>query len=118
MGNITLGEIANVVIGLSAFITAGVVLVKYALAGVDKLLKPFNERIDKIEKNNKDNFRSLQLQTDKNYLVRFLADVEQGSPIDETELEHFWYTYDDYHNNNGNSYIDHKVDRLKKEGKL
>lgn len=118
MENITIIQVSQFLIGVATLLTAGGVLVKFAVKGVEKALQPFNERIDKIEQSNADNFKRLQLQTDKNYLVRFLADVENGIQVDETELEHFWFTYDDYHKHNGNSYIDHKVEKLKKEGKL
>lgn len=122
MENITIGEILQAGIFLLTFITTIVGLVKYFEKVVDKVLSkrlnPFNEKIDKIEKANKDSFQALQLQTDKNYLVRFLADIEQNAKVDETEMEHFWYTYDNYHKLGGNSYIDHKVEKLKKEGKL
>jgi hypothetical protein len=122
MESITIGEILQALIYLLTFITTIVGLVKYFEKVVDKVLSkrldPFNERIDEFEKANKDNFQALQLQTDKNYLVRFLADIEQNAKVDETEMEHFWYTYDNYHKLGGNSYIDHKVDKLKKEGKL
>lgn len=122
MENITIGETLQALIFLLTFITTIVGLVKYFEKVVDKVLSkrlnPFNEKIDKIEKANKDSFQALQLQTDKNYLVRFLADIEQNAKVDETEMEHFWYTYDNYHKLGGNSYIDHKVEKLKKEGKL
>ena len=81
---------------------------------LDEYLNPFNKRIDEVVDFNNKRFTELQLQTDKNFLVNFLARVENGLLIDETELEHFYFTYDDYHKNNGNSYIDHKVEKLKK----
>lgn len=120
--NITLGQLGNFIITFGAVLTAGKIICKSAFKSgkkiLDKALAPFDERIDKIEKTNKERDIAIHLQMDKNYLVRFLADVEQGAIIDETELEHFWFTYDDYKKNGGNSYIDHKVERLKKEGKL
>lgn len=118
MENITMAQVSHFIIGLSSLLTAGGVLVKYAMAGVKKQLEPFNKRIDEIVEVNKKSFQALQLQTDKNYLVRFLADVEKGEYVDVTEKEHFWFTYDNYHQLGGNSYIEHKVDKLKKEGKL
>lgn len=136
MENITILQVSQFLIGLASLFTAGGVLVRYAIKGVEKALSPFNERIDKIQEENKRSFQGLQkqineiqednkknvqmvqLQTDKNYLVRCLADIEDDIKLDTTELEHFWYTYDDYHKNHGNSYIDHKVELLKKQGKL
>ena len=122
MENITLGQVYTFIITFAAVLTAGGVICRFAFKSgkkiLDKSLEPFNRRIDEIERNNMERDNALHLQMDKNYLVRFLADVEQGAVIDETEKEHFWFTYDDYHRHNGNSYIDHKVEKLKKEGKL
>lgn len=122
MKSVTIGQLIDALITFASVLTAGGVVCKFAFKSgkkiLDKTLEPFDKRIDEIEKNNKKRDNALHLQMDKNYLVRFLADVEQGAVIDETEKEHFWFTYDDYHKHNGNSYIDHKVDKLKKEGKL
>ena len=74
---------------------------------VDKTLKPIHNRLDDIE-----------LSTDKNFLVRFLSDIEQNNPIDEVEKERFYETFKRYKELGGNSYISHKVEKLEKEGKL
>lgn len=122
MENMTLKQIYDFLITFAAVITAGTVIWKVAFKSgkkiLDSSLAPFNKRIDEVVANHDKRFTEMQLQIDKNYLVRFLADLEDGTPVDETELEHFWFTYDDYHKHNGNSYIDHKVEKLKKEGKL
>lgn len=61
-------------------------------------------------------------EADKNramdFIVRFLADVEQGATIDEEEKKRFWENYDLYTSLGGNSYIHGKVERLKGEGRL
>lgn len=121
--DLTLGNIQSTIQFIASIITGGSIVCGFALMIGKKILKnmvvdPFNRRIDEMKENNNNRFKDIQLQTDKNYLVRFLADVEEGEKIDETELEHFYYTYDSYHKNGGNSYIDHKVEKLKKEGKL
>ena len=122
MENITLEQMINFIITFGAVLSAGTVICKVAIHNgkkiLDKSLEPFNKRITELSDLHEKQYQALSLQTDKNYLVRFLADVENGDKIDETELEHFYFTYDDYHKHNGNSYIDHKVDKLKKEGKL
>lgn len=122
MKDITLEQLKDFLITFAAVLSAGVVIYKFAVASgkkiLDEYLNPFNKRIDEVVDFNNKRFTELQLQTDKNFLVNFLARVENGLLIDETELEHFYFTYDDYHKNNGNSYIDHKVEKLKKEGKL
>lgn len=99
--------LTHYIIGFASLLTAGGIIVKYALKGVEKMLNPVFRRIDDLE-----------LQTDKNFLIRFLADIEQDAKIDEIEWEHFWKTYEQYHKLGGNSYIDHKVEKLKKEGKI
>lgn len=122
MNSVTLGQLNDFIITFASVLTAGGVIVKVAVNISKKVLcealEPFNKRIDETIENNNAKFKELQLQTDKNYLVRFLADVEKGEEVDETEMEHFYYTYESYHKNGGNSYIDHKVEKLKKEGKL
>lgn len=116
---ITISDIQTGLIALVSIISSIFTLYKLFQNSLKKMVvDPFNQRIDEMKENNNNRFKDLQLQTDKNYLVRFLADVEEGEKVDETELEHFYYTYDSYHKNGGNSYIDHKVEKLKKEGKL
>ena len=116
---ITISDIQTGLIALVSIITSIITLYKLFQNSLRKMVvDPFNQKIDEMKENNNNRFKDLQLQTDKNYLVRFLADVEEGEKVDETELEHFYYTYDSYHKNGGNSYIDHKVEKLKKEGKL
>ena len=61
---------------------------------------------------------NVQLLSDKNFLVRFLADIEQDNKVDEVEKERFYEVYKDYRELGGNSYIAHKVEKLQKEGKL
>lgn len=122
MEHITIGQLFNFIITFSAVLAAGGVICKIAFKSgkliLNNSLEPFNKKIDEVVALNNERFTKLQLQTDKNYLVNFLSRVENNQKIDETELEHFYFTYDDYHKNNGNSYIDHKVEKLKKEGKL
>lgn len=77
-------------------------------------LKPTNDKIDNLEKK----LVNVDLNQCKNFLVRFLADVEEGNPIDEVEKERFYETYVHYKSLGGNSYIHDKVEKLKKAGKL
>lgn len=73
----------------------------------DMKLTPINTRLNDIE-----------LSSDKNFIVRFLADIEQGNEIDEVERERFYEIYQRYKELGGNSYVSHKVEKLQKEGKL
>ena len=92
---------------------------------LNKTLKPFKKQMDDMEKDRKDQHNEtlqkiddVMLYTDKNFLVRFLADIEQGNKIDEVEKERFYEVYKNYRELGGNSYIAHKVEKLQKENKL
>ncbi len=107
MRNITLGQIEIALAFLVALIGSIEFISIRFRRKVTKILEPIYQKIDNLE-----------LITDKNFLVRFLSDVEQGQVIDEIEWERFYETYKRYHDLGGNSYIDHKVEKLKKEGKI
>ena len=107
MGNITVNEIFS----FFGTIAGGITSIGVILAGVNaifnKKLKPINTRLNEIE-----------VSSDKNFIVRFLADIEQGNEIDEVERERFYEIYQRYKELGGNSYVSHKVEKLQKEGKL
>ncbi len=107
MENITLGQIEVALAFIVALIGAIEFISLRFNKKIAKILEPINKKIDNLE-----------LITDKNFLVRFLSDVEQEQIIDEIEWERFYETYQRYHDLGGNSYIDHKVEKLKKEGKI
>ena len=104
MENITLGQISNILLFLAELggvIVAMVVAMKKIL---NKQLSPLNDKIDKLDMNDC-----------KNFLVRFLADVERGQVIDEVEEKRAHDVYDHYRNDlNGNSYIEDKWNKLMK----
>lgn len=107
MEDITLGSIATwaaFIVGLGGSIIAIINGVKKA---VSKLLEPVTKQITAVD-----------MENCKNYLVRFLADVDRGEHIDEIERERFWEQYEHYCKIGGNSYIKDKVNRLQKENKL
>ena len=92
---------------------------------LDKTLKPFRDKMEDMEKarleEHADTIKridNVQLLSDKNFLVRFLADIEQDNKVDEVEKERFYEVYKDYRDLGGNSYIAHKVEKLQNEGKL
>lgn len=107
MENITISEIG----GFLALVVGIIGSIEFLITRLKNIFKkeliPINNRLDNIE-----------LSTDKNFLVRFLSDIEQGNPIDDVEKERFYETYERYKQLGGNSYISHKVEKLEKEGKL
>lgn len=80
----------------------------------DWIAKQFDEKIAPLDAK----ITRVDMESCKNYLVRCLADFENGTTISETEQERFWEQYEHYLAEGGNSYIKHKVEKLKAEGKL
>lgn len=109
--NIKIGDIIKVLGTIMLIITTCeffIYRIKKATQKVfDIKLTPINKRLNDIE-----------LSSDKNFIVRFLADIEQGNQIDEVERERFYEIYQRYKELGGNSYVSHKVEKLQKEGKL
>ena len=100
------------------------------IRGVQELKKSIKEFLEKLladqfkEVNNKltdmqSSITVLDKQACKNFLVRYLADIERGNIIYDSERQRFWEEYDHYIKDLGeNSFIKEWVARLKEEGKL
>lgn len=118
MGEITIGDIFEWVKVIAAFITGATVIYKLVSSAfkksLDNALSPLNQKLDELERKHDLSDR----EQAKNFIVRFLADVEQGEPIDKDELHCFWDNYELYKAMGGNSYIHDKVEKLKAQGKL
>lgn len=120
------GAILAIVAGLVAFIKGCEYLIQKSSKAFGKMvevnLKPVNDRIDTLIKEVRsveDQAYNADLNSCKNFLVRFLADIEQDQPVDEVERMRFWETYHRYTVELGqNSYIKEKVANLKAQGKL
>ena len=117
-----LGLIASIITSCGVIGSAFLYVGKKIL---EKTLKPFKEQMDDMEKTRIEQhidtikrIDNVRLLSDKNFLVSFLARVENGLIIDEVEKERFYEVYSDYKELGGNSYIAHKVEKLQKEGKL
>lgn len=114
----TVGQIIGTLTLIAGGITALGVIAKKGSEAVTRWfqhqLAPINTKLEKLDEK--------ATVADKNramdFIVRFLADVEQGAPIDEEEKKRFWENYDLYTSLGGNSYIHSKVEKLEKEGKL
>ena len=125
MEQITLGQIAMVVSFIVALITGLTFLLNrikalIASAMTDEFRK-INDRFAELE--NKIEQCSVCLNdidsnATKNFLVRVLADIEQGQVLDSVEWARFWEQYDHYIKRGGNSYIREKVEFLKDRGLL
>ena len=118
MESITIGQIALVIAFIVGLIKGIEYLYNLVSKGATKwlngCLNPINDSINNLSKKIDD----VDMNACKNYLVRFLADVEQGNEIDEIEKERFYEEYKHYTDLGGNSYVKDKVEKLKKEEKL
>lgn len=118
MESVTIGQIALIIAFIVSLIKGVEYLYTLASKTATKWLKscltPIQDKLDAIDEKTD----SIDLSGCKNFLVRFLADVEQGNKIDEVERERFYEVYEHYTKLGGNSYIHDKVEKLKKENKL
>lgn len=107
MENITIGEISAFLTFLVGFIGSVIYLINILKKVLIKALKPINESI-----------KELDVSQCKNFLVRFLADIEQNNPIDEVEKERAYEIYDHYTNDlKQNSYIHKRWQELMEKEK-
>ena len=118
MGNWTVEQIATTIALLVAIITGVTYLTKQIKQWIEKLLdskfKALDTRMNSIEAK----VDKIDMETCKNFLVRFLADVENGTLILDAEKQRFWEEYEHYISAGGNSYVKEWVDKLRKKGYL
>ena len=115
---ITIGQIA-VAVSVIVSLGSGVAIIvknlkKWISKAFETQLAQIETRIDAVSAR----VNVVDMENCKNYLVRFLSDVEQGKKIDEIELERFYEQYEHYVSGGGNSYIKQKVKKLQDAGKL
>lgn len=114
---------------LAGVITGGLVIFRFASSVVQKwveaLLKPVNDKIDESNKvimarldANAEEIKQMQLEQYKNFLTRYLADIDRGTELTEIELERFNDINTKYDDLGGNSYVHRKIDKFKEQGKL
>lgn len=118
MENITIGQIALIIAFIVAFLKGIEYLYSLVSKGATKWLNSCLEPINDSINNLSDKIDDVDMNACKNFLVRFLSDVEQENIIDETEKERFYEQYEHYIGNGHNGYIKDKVEKLRKLGKL
>lgn len=118
MENITLGEVALFLAFLVGLITSLSFLVKKIKEALSDMFKDQMNAINKKMDELQGQIGRVDIESTKNYLVQFLSRVEKGDEIDEIEVERFHEQYDHYVKAGGNSYIRHKVEKLKEGGLL
>lgn len=118
MEHITANQVMSGVTIFATFIGSAIAIYKYLCnflgKQIEDSLKPLNDKIDNIAKNMND----MDLNRCKDFLSRFISDLEQGQTVSEIELERFHETYAHYQNICSSPYLHDKVEKLKKQGKL
>lgn len=101
----TVANLVNYIILFGSLITAVGIIIKALQKMLEKMFKPIHNKID-----------NLDLEQARNYLVDFLADVENGVPKDECQIERAYELYDHYTKDlGGNSYIHAKWEKVMKK---
>ena len=107
MENITIGQINGFLVYIVGLIGILTTVYKTVKSGIDKGLKPINDKIDKVD-----------INATKNYLVARISEIKQGQVLDDIAKERFVEQYDHYIQLGGNSYIKLEVEKLKQDNKL
>lgn len=95
-------NIANIIILIASFIGAVTTIIVAIKKILTKMFEPINIKID-----------NLDLAQARNYLVDFLADIENGENKDECQIERAYELYDHYTNDlHANSYIHSKWEKV------
>lgn len=95
-------SIVDYIILFGSLITAVGIIIKAVQIILKKMFEPIHNKID-----------NLDLGQARNYLVNFLADVENGVPKDECQIERAFELYDHYTKDlGGNSYIHTKWEKV------
>lgn len=120
MQGLTIGEIAAaiaLVVGIIGGLTTIMkLLAKWATKWLQANLKPLNDKMD----SQAEETRKFRLGYYQDFLVEFMADLENGIKKSEVEMKNFHKNYDIYTSPKykGNSFVHDKYEQLKKAGKL
>lgn len=99
-----MNNIANTIILVASLITAVTTIIISMQKILKRMFEPVNKKID-----------GLDLSQARNYLVDFLADIENGEKKDECQIERAYELYDHYTKDlHGNSYIHAKWEKVMK----
>lgn len=119
VASLTLEQLSLIVIFIGGLIGGIKYLKKELKEALAEMLKDqfdgVNKKLDALQTS----LTKVDTQTCKNFLVRYLADVERGSEIYDDEKRRFWEEYDHYKDDlKENSYVKEWVNKLVDEGKL
>ena len=87
MEDITLGQAFNAIKFIVEFGGIIITVIFAVKKTLNKQLEPLNKKIDEVKEEFHNKIDSLDMNDCKNFLVRFLADVERGQHMDEVEIK-------------------------------
>ncbi len=115
MQELTLNEISEFLKWLITF-GGSICTILYAFKKIlDKSMQPIQKKMDELDINIHKKIDEIDIHQCKNFLVRFLADVERGQKMDDIEIKRAYDVYEHYTKDlKQNSYIHDKWERLMK----
>ena len=118
MENISLGQIAGIITLLSIFIGAITSFIAFSKSFISKILKPLDQKIEKLEEVSTTNRNNIELELIKMFLVNFINDIEHDTKKSQIQKQNAFELYDRYKSLGGNSYVHDRWEKLIKEGKI
>lgn len=118
MEHLTFGDLSKMMLFTVSFIGAIEFLALRMRSYIKNTMKDELEPIKDNQIKHDERLNEIELSSDKNFLVRYLSDIENDIKVDEIEKERFYEVYQRYRQLGGNSYVAHKVEKLQKEGKI
>lgn len=118
MENISLGQIVSAITFFSVLIGAITGLIAFFKSFISKVLKPIDQKIDKLQEISTNSRNNIELELIKIILVNFINDVEQGTYKSPIQKQNAYELYDRYQTLGGNSYVHDRWQKLIKEEKI
>lgn len=116
--NITIGQIGVWLGFIVTFIGSILAILRYAKQVNNKILKPINQKLDKMDSDHLKKMEKLELSSIKTDLVNFINDVEHNVPKSQIQKMNAHELYDRYSELGGNSYVHDHWEKLVREGKV
>ena len=85
---------------------------------INKKIEDYNNEMIRLLEKNSQEIHNVDLSQCKNFISRYLADMERGRDLTEIEYERFNDILEHYDGIGGNPYVHRKIDKLKDQGKL
>ncbi len=118
MENLTMGQIMGFITFITVFIGGITTIIAFLKSFIAKILKPIDEKIDKLQNISSEGRNNIELELIKIILVNFINDIENGVTKTPIQKQNAYELYDRYKVLGGNSYVHDRWSKLIKEGKI